>query len=129
MFTVHKSDIGAVPPNEYIPAKAGSYQAGQLLVMAAGVLTAIAAASTATPPYVSAATRDIAEDGDVLPVNRISKDIIYSTSLSAAAASAAPGGKLQVSAGGEQVSAGAGTFEIVSLDGTTADSVVRGRFV
>jgi len=96
--------------------------------MSGGNLAKVATASTATPPYVCMAEKEIGEAGDVLAVNRVSKDIIYETSLSAAAASAAPGGKLQVSAGGEQVSTGSGTFEVVSLDGTAAGSIVRGRF-
>jgi len=112
-----------------MPADADTYEAGQLLVMAGGLLKAISAATTTTPPYVSAAEKVIDEKGDILPVNRVSTDVIYKTSLSAAAASAVPGGKLQVSAGGKQVSTGAGTFEIVSLEETTADSTVYGRFL
>ena len=39
------------------------------------------------------------------------------------------GSRLVVKSGGTQVGAGDGTFEVVSLDGTTAGSIVRGRFV
>ena len=128
-FLVHKSDIGAVPPNEYLPASVGEYTAGQLLKMDGGKLASIDAAMTTIPPYVCATEKEVAESGDVLAVNRINRDLIYETSLSAASAAAAPGGKLQITSGGLQVSTGTGPFEIVSLDGTAADSVVRGRFV
>ena len=128
-FTVHKSDTGAVPPNEYLPAAVGTYEVGQMLTMTDGVLAPLASATTTTPPYICQSKTEIKEAGEKLTVNRVSKDVIYLTSLSAASAAAVPGGRLRVSEGGKQVSTGAGTFEIVSIDGTAIDSAVRGRFV
>ena len=127
MFTVHQSDTGAVPSNEYIPAAAGNYEAGEMLVMTGGRLAKITAAHLTTPPYVCAATMTV-KAGEPLPVNRVRADIIYMTTLAAAAAAAAPGGKLAVASGGLQVATGAGTFEIVNLEGTAIDSLVFGRF-
>ena len=74
-------------------------------------------------------THTVAE-GENLPVTHVSDDVIYETNLGAEAANAVIGTKLQVSAGGLTADAGAeGTFEIVFIEGTAADSVVRGRFV
>ena len=129
MFNPVKSDNGAVLPWEYMPAAAGTYKAGQLLNVSGGKVAALSAASTTTPPYLCMADKTVAA-GDPLPVTRISKDWIYETQLSAAAASAVPGTKLEVSTGGLEADATtAGTFELVSLEGTAKGDFVRGRFV
>lgn len=129
MFRIHNNSSGAVVPFEYLPAAAGTYQAGQLLNISGGKLTAITAASKTTPAYLCMGQHTVA-DGENLPVTRISDDVIYETTLSAAAAAAAVGTKLEISAGGLQADAAAeGTFEVQYLEGTAADSAVRGRFV
>lgn len=128
MFSPHKTDNGAVLPWEYMPAAAGTYQAGQLLNAKNGKLTPVSAASATTPGYLCMANITIA-DGDVVPVTRIQHTAIYETQLSAEAADAAAGTKLQVSAGGLQVDvAAAGSFEVTYIEGTAAGSMVRGRF-
>lgn len=114
---------------EYLPAAAGTYQVGQCLTVSGGKLAAITAASKTTPPYLCQAQVTVA-DGEPLPVIRIKEDMILETKLTAEAASAAIGTKLEVSAGGLGAdAAAAGTFEVVYLEGTAAESVVRGRFV
>lgn len=129
MFLPHTSDHGAVLPWEYMPAAAGTYQAGQLLTVSGGQLAAISAASATTPGYLCMASVTVEAGGNV-PVTRITDDQIYETTLSAAADSAAIGTKLRISAGGLQADAGAaGTFEITYIDGTAAGDMVRGRFV
>lgn len=129
MFLPHTSDHGAVLPWEYMPAAAGTYQAGQLLTVSGGQLTAISAASATTPGYLCMADITV-EAGDNVPVTRIQDDQIYETTLSAAATAAVIGTKLRISAGGLQADAGAtGTFEITYIDGTAAGDMVRGRFV
>lgn len=129
MFRPHTSNNGAVLPFEYLPAAAGSYEAGQLLNVSGGKLVAITAASKDTPAYLCMGKHTVA-DGENLPVTRVSDDVIYETKLSAEAAAATVGTKLEVSAGGLAVDAtAAGTFEVVYLDGTAAESMVRGRFV
>lgn len=127
-FLPVKSDHGAVLPFEYLPAAAGEYNVGQLLNVTGGKLAAIAADQATTPPYLCMAQRKVEEAGEELPVARVSMDYIYETTLGAAAA-AEVGGKLQVASGGLTAKTGAGTFEIVSLDGTEEGGVVRGRWV
>lgn len=127
-FLPVKSDHGAVLPFEYLPAAAGTYRVGQLVNVTSGKLAAIAADQATTPPYLCMAERTVEAD-ELLPVTRVSAEYIYETTLAAAAAAAAVGGKLQVASGGLTAKTGAGTFEIVSLDGTAAGDVVRGRWV
>lgn len=128
MFHPHKTDTGAVMPWEYMPAAAGTYQAGQLLNAKNGALNPISAASTATPGYLCMANITVTGNEQV-PVTRIQHTAIYETQLSAEAADAAEGTKLQVSAGGLQVdAAAAGSFEVTYIEGTAAGSMVRGRF-
>ena len=128
MFSPHKTDTGAVLPWEYLPAAAGSYQAGQLLNATAGALTPIGAASKATPGYLCMANITVAE-GQQVPVTRIQHTAIYETQLSAEAAQAKEGSLLQVSAGGLQADGAAeGSFEVTYIEGTAAGSMVRGRF-
>ena len=128
MFGIHKSDTSSVQPWEYVPAAVGEYKTGQMLNMAGGNATALSAASTSTPPYLCMADKEITEAGNPLPVIRVTPGQIFETTLSAAAATAAIGGKLQVSAGGMEASPGAGSFEIVGLDGKEVGDAVRGRF-
>ena len=128
MFRPHSSNNGAVLPFEYLPAAAGSYEAGQLLNMSGGKLTAISAACKTTPAYLCMGKHTVA-DGENLPVTRVSDDMIYETELSAEAADATIGTKLEISAGGLAADAAvAGTFELVFLEGTAQGSMVRGRF-
>lgn len=134
MFQPWKSDNGAVLPWEYLAAEKATYQAGQLLALDAstGYLEPIAADLVTTPPYLCMADKTIETAGDPLPVTRISRGTIYETTLSAAASGAAVGTKLQVASGGLQASkpaSGSGTFEVVSLEGTAAGDIVRGRWV
>ena len=128
MFSPHKTDTGAVLPWEYMPAAAGTYQAGQLLNAVAGSLTPVSAASTTTPGYLCMANITVTA-GQLVPVTRIQHTAIYETQLSAEAADAAEGTKLRVSAGGLQVdAAAAGSFEVTYIEDTAAGSMVRGRF-
>ena len=127
-FQPHSSAHGAVLPHESLPAVAGTYKAGELLVMSSGKLTKISATLNTTPPFLCMSDTAVA-DGAPLAVVRVSPDTVFETTLSGAAATAVPGGKLSVATGGLQVITGTGTFEVVYAEGTTAGSVVRGRFV
>lgn len=126
-FLPVKSDTGAATPWEYLPAAAGTYEVGQLLNTSSGKLAAISSAAATTPPYVCMADITVT-DGEVVPVVRVSEDAIYETTLAAAAADAVVGGKIKVASGGLEATTGAGTFEIVSAEGTAKGDVVRGRW-
>lgn len=127
MFMPHTYD-SSLQPWEYHPAAAGTYKVGQALKIAGGKVAATGAALTTTPPYICMAETTV-EDGEALPVLRTKHDIVFETTLSAAAESAAIGSKLQVSADGLTVDAAtAGSFEVVYLEGTAVGNVVRGRF-
>lgn len=128
MFTPFKND-GGLQPWEYLPAKEGTYQGGQLLNASAGLLTPVSSASTTTPGYLCMADITVAE-GESIPVIRVRGNTIFETTLSAEAASAKIGSKLEVSAGGMAVDAtAAGSFELTYVDDTAQGSMVLGRFV
>lgn len=123
-----KNISGALQSWEYLPAAAGTYQAGQLVNAVDGKIAALDKASTTTPGYVCMANVTV-EDGHTLPVQRIAAGTIYATELTAETAAAKIGSKLQVSADGLGVDgAAAGTFEIVAIEGTEQGAAVSGRF-
>ena len=129
MFTPHKGDTAGALPWEQLPAAAGTYKAGQLLNVTGGKLAAISAASTTTPPYLCMADITV-QDGDNVPVSRVQKTRVYASQLSAAAAGAVPGTKLQIAEGGLLVNnAAAGSFEVVSVEGTEEGDTIYGRFL
>lgn len=129
MFLPHVNDRGTHQPWEYLPAAAGTYSVGQLLNVSGGKLVALSAASKTTPPYLCQANITV-EAGENVPVTRVTNDVIFETTLSAAADGAVIGSKLEVSAGGKQAdAAAAGNFELVYVEGTAVGSTVRGRFV
>ena len=130
MFVYHKGDNGAVPPWEYSEAVGGHYQVGQLLtVNTDGKVAKLAAASVKTPPYLCMADATVSVAGGTLPCTRVSDDYIYETTLAAAMDTLKVGAKLSVAATGLNSAAAAGTFEVVSLDGTAEGDIVRGRWV
>lgn len=92
-------------------------------------MEAISAEQTTTPPYLCMADITVADAGTPIPVTRISRDSIYETTLASAASGTVTGGKLQVASGGLQATTGAGTFEVVALDGTQSGDTVRGRWL
>lgn len=129
MFTIHSHDTAGRQPWEYLSAAAGTYKAGQALTVTGGNVAPIGAALKTTPPYICMADVTVTE-GQTIPVIRVNDKAIYATELSAEAAAAVVGTKLEVSAGGLQVdAAAAGTFEVVSIEGTAAGSAVCGRFL
>ena len=128
-FIPVKSDNGAVLPWEYMPAAAAADQVGQRRAVSGGTVTAQTDASATTPPYLCMADVTVATAGDPIPVTRVSRDWIYESELNAAMGTAAPGVKASVAADGVSVASTAGTFELVSVEGTAAGDKVRGRWV
>lgn len=136
MFIPIKSTDGAMTPFEYLEAAAGTYQVGQLLNVSSGKLAAISADQATTPPYVCMQSGTVAA-GELLAVTRVQGKYIFETELSAEATAVTVGTKIQVASGGlkakyvenAQNAAVPGTFEVVSLEGTAAGDMIRGRFV
>jgi len=126
-FVPVKSEHGAAPPWEYLPAKAGTYACGQMLEVREGLLNALAGAASGTPPYLCMADMAFTVDEELLPVIRVSQAAVYETSLSEDG-SVKIGSKLGVAPGGLNAG-GSGNFEIVSLEGNLKGDLVRGRFV
>lgn len=130
MFLPHSFDTPESQPWEWLPAYTSSaLKVGQLLNLTEGKLASVSAASKTTPTFVCMCEKTVAQD-ELVPVVRIHKGIEFETTLSAAAADAKVGSKLEVSAGGLQVDlTAAGTFELTYVDDTAKDAMVRGRFV
>lgn len=138
-FLLHSIDDGHVPAWEYLPVSAITPKVGMALTQTSGNL-AIATAGTA-PTYISMVEKDAAcTAGDVIPVIRVSKDMIFETTFSAAATSLNAGDKvtlhassgLQITASKTENGANSSTIngvaEIVSMDGTAIGDTVRVRF-
>lgn len=135
MFIPIKSTDGAMTPFEYLEAAAGTYQVGQLLNVSGGKLAAIAADQATTPPYVCMQSGTVAA-GELLAVTRVHGKYTFESELSAEATAVTVGTKLQVASGGlkakyvlSSTTPVPGTFEVVSLEGTAAGDMIRGRFV
>lgn len=129
-FKIHSTDGGRVPSIEYLPVSAITTKAGMALTQSSGKL-AIAAGTTA-PTYISMEEAGAAHDsGDIIPVVRVQKDMIFETTLSTAGTSLNLGDKVTLHAtNGMEVTATTsnGVAEIIDMDGTAVGSAVRVRF-
>lgn len=128
-FFIHTSDVQNGQPLEYLPAGAITPKLGLALVMTAGKLAVCGA--TAKPSYICMMDSDeVLTAGEVIPVQRVSPQVIYETTASAALTAVTEGAKVTLSADGMEVTATttSGVAEIVSMDGTAAGSTVRVRF-
>lgn len=128
MFTIHKTDTGAVPPWEYLKAAAGEYKVGTFLRMSEGQLTTDEGG--AATHYLCMANKTN-EAGDLIPVVRVSTDMILKTELSVGMPEGETevGAAADVSSDGTTVSAdGMGiALEIVEMDGTNYGDTVYVR--
>ena len=129
-FKIYKTDDGRIPGIEYLPCSAITPKVGMALVQSSGNL-AIATGTTA-PTYISMCEKDSAcTAGDIIPVIRVSKDMVFETTFSAAATSVKLGDKVTLHASdGMQVTATttSGVAEVVYMDGTASGSMCRVRF-
>ena len=128
-FKIHTVDGGYIPGVEYLPAGAITPKVGMALVMNSGNL-AVCSGTTA-PQYISMCEHESAlTAGEVIPVIRAGKDVVFETTFSAAATSIKAGAKVTIATDGLQVTATTtdGVAEVVSMDGTAAGSTVRVRF-
>ena len=129
MFIPHKTDDGRIPPVEYLPCGAITPKLGLALVQTNGNL-AIASGST-KPSYICMTERDAAVSaGTVIPVQRVSEDVIYETISSAAFTSIKQGQKVTLATDGMKVTATTtdGVAEVVDIADTAAGGKVYVRF-
>ena len=129
-FKIYKTDDGRIPGIEYLPCSAITPKVGMALVQSSGNL-AIATGTTA-PTYISMCEKDSAcTAGDIIPVIRVSKDMVFETNFSAAATSVKLGNKVSLLASdGMSVTATTtdGVAEVVYMDGTASGAMCRVRF-
>ena len=128
-FLIHSVDDNRVLGLEYLPCSAITPKVGMALVQTSGNL-ALASGTTA-PTYISMCERDTAcKAGELIPVVRVQKDIIFGVPAQAAMTSVKLGDKVTIYTDGLQVTAttASGVAEVVGMDGTAAGSTVLVRF-
>jgi hypothetical protein len=131
-FMIHSVDDGRVLPIEYIPCGAITPKVGMALVQTAG--NAAIATGTTVPTYISMIEKEVAcVAGEMIPVVRVQKDVIYETENSASFASVKVGTKVTLATDGLRVTATAtdGVAEVVDFDEVAAagqGGKVRVRF-
>lgn len=128
-FLIHSVDDNRVLGLEYLPCSAITPKVGMALVQTSGNL-ALASGTTA-PAYISMCERDTAcTAGELIPVVRVQKDIIFGVPAQAAMTSVKLGDKVTIYTDGLQVTATttSGVAEVVGMDGTAAGSTVLVRF-
>lgn len=128
-FKIHKVDDGHNLPYEYLPCSAITPKIGLALVQTGGNLTLCSA--TATPTYISMIEKNAAcAAGDIIPVVRVEKDVIWETEATAAMTAVTIGSKVTLSADGMGVTATttSGVAEVVDMDGTAIGDKVYVRF-
>lgn len=127
-FVPYQTADGHVPPWEYLPASAITPKVGLLCVLSSGKLAV--AGATAKPEFVCMQDRDAAvAAGTIIPVIRVTEDIIFATTNTAAFTSINIG-DLVTTADGLQVTATKtnGVAEVVGFDDTAIGSEIKVKF-
>lgn len=128
-FLIHSVDDNRVLGLEYLPCSAITPKVGMALVQTGGNL-ALASGTTA-PTYISMCERkEACTAGDLIPVVRVQKDIIFGVPAQAAMTSVKLGDKVTIYTDGMQVTATttSGVAEVVGMEDTAAGSTVLVRF-
>ena len=127
-FLIHSVDDGRVLPWEYLPAESLVPQVGMALKMEGGKLTP--ASGSDRPQYISMRGQENAVPvGGVIPVVRVSADVVWETELTADGSALVPGDSVTLAADGMGITAAkGGSAEIVALLGKAAGDRVRVRF-
>lgn len=128
-FLIHSVDDNRVLGLEYLPCSAITPKVGMAMVQASGNL-ALASGTTA-PTYISMCERkEACTAGDLIPVVRVQKDIIFGVPAQAAMTSVKLGDKVTIHTDGLQVTATttSGVAEVVGMEDTAAGSTVLVRF-
>lgn len=118
MFRLFTTDDGHAPPLEYLPCGAITPTMGMALVQSSGVFAIATGANK--PTYISAVQKSAAcTSGDIIPVIRVTPDMIFECTNSAAFTSVVKGDKVTLHAtSGLQVTATeeSGVAEIIDFD-------------
>lgn len=129
-FKFFSLDDNRISGIEYLPCGAITPKVGMALCQTGGNL-AIATGTTA-PAYISMCEKvSPCTAGDIIPVIRVGKDMIFETAFSAAATGIKLGDKVTLHASdGMQVTAttASGVAEVVYMDGANVGSMCRVRF-
>ena len=129
MFTVYSTDDGRNLPVEYLPAGAITPKLGMALIQSSGNLAVCTGANA--PAYISMIEKEEAcAAGDIIPVVRVGKDVIWKTQSSAAMTSVKIGTKVTIDTTGMKVTATTtdGVAEVVYIEDTAAGGTVHVRF-
>lgn len=128
-FLIHSVDDNRVLGLEYLPCSAITPKVGMAMVQTGGNL-ALASGTTA-PTYISMCERkEACTAGELIPVVRVQKDIIFGVPAQAAMTSVKLGDKVTIYTDGLQVTATttSGVAEVVGMEDTAAGSTVFVRF-
>lgn len=124
MFKFYRAGVMMTPANEALPATAGEeYAVGEALKLANGAATK--ASGTDAPAYIAQGPAQ----GGFVPAVRVSPEIEWETTLSAAGTALKVGDKVTLSADGLGVTAttASGVAEITNILDTAAGGTVRVR--
>ena len=129
-FIPHSIEDGHVPAFEYLPCSAITPKIGMALTVSSGNLAI--ATGTTKPSYISMVEKDAAcTAGDIIPVIRVTEDIIFEVTNSASLSGVGVGAKVTLHASnGLQITAttASGVAEIVNKSGDASGSRVLVRF-
>ena len=128
-FKIHSIDANRISGIEYLPCGAITPKVGMALVQSGGNLAL--ATGTNAPTYISMCEKDSpCTAGDIIPVIRVNKDMIFETTFAAVATSVKLGDKVTLHTDGLQVTAttASGVAEIIRMDGTAVGSGVLVKF-
>ena len=125
-FLIYSVDDGHVPAWEYRPCDDITVTVGMALAYSSGHL--VKATGTTKPEYISMVNATVATDGDLIPVVRVSPDIVFEVPCAADNSASAVGTKVTIHTDGEQVTATttSGVAEIVEVVSRVASSPYGG---
>ena len=129
-FLPYKFDGSGKPQSlEYLPASAITPKVGMALIVSSGKLAV--ATGTNKPTYICMTEGPTLTAGDVIPVLRVTPDMVFETTFSASASGVNDGAKVTLHASnGMQVTATttSGVAEIISRAGSASGDRCLVRF-
>lgn len=128
-FKIYSTDDNRISGIEYLPCSAITPKVGMALIQSGGNLEL--ATGTNAPTYISMCEKDSpCTEGDIIPVIRVNKDMIFETTFAAAETSVKLGDKVTLYTDGLQVTGttASGVAEVVYMDGTAEGDMCRVRF-